>query len=145
MKLHTASEVISLARRLETQTATLYERLARRGDGAETIRGFATENNKNIVQIERAYYGVISDALEGGFAFDLEETEYSMSLPQEPGLRDGLKAAQEIEAKIGNFYAAAAKQSQGLLADVPRVFTSIAEKKRRRVAQLSAMLDATSA
>ncbi len=145
MKLHTASEVISFARRLETEATTLYERLAHLGDRAETIRGFATENKRNIVQIERAYYGVISDALEGGFAFDVEETEYSMSVPQEPGLRDGLKAAQEIESKIGNFYVAAAKQSQGLLADVPRVFTSIAEKKRRRVAQLSAMLGATSA
>ncbi len=94
MKLHTASEVISFARRLETEATTLYERLARLGDRAETIRGFATENKKNIVQIERSYYGVISDALEGGFAFDLDDTEYSMGLPENPGLRDGLKAAQ---------------------------------------------------
>ena len=30
---------------------------------------FAKENKKNIANIERVYYGVITDAIEGSYAF----------------------------------------------------------------------------
>ena len=72
MRLHTASEVISLARRLENESADFYEGLCRDADDEGLWRGFALENRRNIAQVERAYYGVISDAIEGGFAFDMD-------------------------------------------------------------------------
>ena len=142
MKLHTASEVISLARKIELESAAFYEGLLRFGRDEETLHSLATENRRNIVQVERAYYGVISDALESGFAFDIEEGDYAIKLPESATLRDGLKAAAEIEGRIAQFYATAALQSQSLLADVPRVFKAVAQKKKARVEKLGLMLRA---
>ena len=66
MTLNTTSQVISLARKLEEDSAGFYHDLAQRHDKhGETFLAFAKENRKNVVQIERAYYGVITDALEG--------------------------------------------------------------------------------
>ncbi len=144
MKLHTASEVISLARRLELESASFYEGLLCFGQSDGTLRGFATENRRNIGQIERAYYGVISDALEGGFAFDIEEGDYAVKLCESATLRDGLNTMAEFEGRIAEFYSTAAQQSQSLLADVPRVFTQIAQKRTGRVAKLEAMLGSLS-
>jgi len=140
MKLHTASEVISLARILELESAAFYEGLLRFGQLDETLRGFATENRRNIAQVERAYYGVISDALEGGFAFDIEGDDYAVQLPESATLRDGLKAVAEFESRIAQFYATTAQQSQSLLADVPRVFKQIATKKKARTEKLESVL-----
>ena len=79
VNLHTASETISFARRLENESAELYRELSRRyaADG-DVFLAFATENGKNVVQFERAYYGVISDAIEGAFAFDIDPDEYTL-------------------------------------------------------------------
>jgi rubrerythrin len=143
MTLHTASEVISLARKLELEAATFYEGLLRFGEAEEVLRGFTAENRRNVAQVERAYYGVISDALEGGFAFDIEEGDYAIKLPESATLRDGLKAMAEVEGRIAQFYATAAQQSQSLLADVPRVFKAIAQKKKARIEKLESMLSST--
>ena len=140
MKLHTASEVISLAMKLELESAAFYEGLLRFGRSDETLRSLATENRRNIAQVERAYYGVISDALEGGFAVDIEEGDYAIMLPQTATLRDGLKAMAEFEGRIAQFYATTAQQSQSLLADVPRVFKQIATKKKARTEKLESVL-----
>lgn len=143
MKLHTASEVISLARKLELESAAFYEELVRFGQSDETLRGFANENRRSIAQVERAYYGVISDALEGGFAFDIEEDDYAVKLPQSATLRDGLKAIAEFEGRVAQFYATAAQQSQSLLADVPRVFKATAQKREARLEKLQSMITGT--
>ena len=71
MRLHTTSEIISLARKLENESAEFYEELPRKYTKDEDVfHSFAKENRRNVVQIERTYYGVISDAIEGGFAFE---------------------------------------------------------------------------
>ena len=71
MKLHTASEVISFVRKLESDSAKFYDTLSQKYvQGSDVFLSFAKENGKNIVQIERSYYGVITDAIEGCFAFD---------------------------------------------------------------------------
>jgi len=140
LKLHTASEVISLARQLETDTAAFYELLGRSAPaGADMLLGFAKENRRNIAQVERAYYSVISDAIEVGFAFDIEEDDYSIRLPENAGLPDSLKTAAGFEDKIERFYSTAATQGQSLLADVPRVFKQIAQKHTLRIEQLRRM------
>jgi len=140
MRLHTASEAVSLARKLENDTAAFYEGLAKCGKDLETLHGFAAENRRNVTQVERAYYSVISDAIEGGFAFDIEEDDYSVKLPEDAGPRDALKAATEIESMISRFYTTAANQAQSLLADVPRVFRQIAQKRTARVEKLNTLL-----
>ena len=144
MKLHTASEVISLAKKLESESAKLYRDLSRRyvKDG-EVFTAFARENEANIVQIERAYYGVITDAIEGGFAFDLEPDDYTFEAApaQDASRSDALDKASAIEEKISRFYYDAAKQSDVLMADIPRAFRQVAKKRDNRRARLKALLD----
>jgi rubrerythrin len=136
MKLQTASSVISLARELEGKAAEFYENLAQRyADGKDAFLAFAKENKKNVVQIERAYYGVISDALEGCFAFDLESDDYTIetALADNADYSEALGRAVKIEETVVNFYTTAAEQSKSLMADVPRAFMLIVKKRSQRI------------
>jgi hypothetical protein len=70
MELRTSSAVIGFAQKCETGTAQFYEGAASRFSDLEAIfRDFGKENAKNVQAIKRAYYSVISDALETGFSF----------------------------------------------------------------------------
>ena len=146
MKLHTTSEVISLAKNLENQTAKFYENLSqeyvREEEDKELLLSLARENRKNITQIERAYYGVITDAIEGCFAFDLEADEYALetTLPESANCSGALNKAVEIEEKMVKFYSEAAEQSKSLMADVPETFMAIARKRTARVPRLKTIL-----
>ncbi len=93
------------------------------------------------MQTERTYFGVISDAIEGCFAFDVEPDKYTleMALGKNASYSDALGKAIEIEDKIGQFYSDAAEQSKSLMADVPRIFTLIARKRGDRVAKLKSL------
>ncbi len=136
MKLQTASSVISLARELEGKAAEFYENLAQRyADGKDAFLAFAKENKKNVVQVERAYYGVISDALEGCFAFDLESDDYTIetALADNADYSEALGRAVKIEETVVNFYTTAAEQSKSLMADVPRAFMLIVKKRSQRI------------
>ena len=142
MKLQTASSVISLARELENKTAGFYEDLAGRyAAGKDAFLAFAAENKKYVVQIERAYYGVISDAIEGCFAFDLESDDYAVetALAGDAGYADAVKRAIALEETVVRFYTDAAEQSKSLMADVPRAFMLIVRKRNDRFAKLGAL------
>lgn len=142
MIIHTASEGISLSRELENSSAGFYEKLAQRyKKGSEAFLSFISENKKNVVQLERAYYGVITDAIEGGYAFNLDTDDYSLSLelPDGTGYADALNQAKEMESIIIRFYEEAAEQSRSLLADVPRAFSLIARKRKSRIEQLESL------
>ncbi len=99
------------------------------------------QGRKNVVQTERTYFGVISDATEGCFAFGVEPDKYTveMVLGKNASYSDALGKAIEIEDKIGQFYSDAAEQSKSLMADVPRIFTLIARKRGNRVAKLKSL------
>jgi len=143
MVLHTASEVISLSRKLENDSAGFYENLAQRyNEAAEAFLSFARDNRKNISQIERAYYGVISDAIEGAFAFNIDADDYSLNTVIKDGANysDVLEQALETEKTIIKFYSDAAEQSKSLMADVPRSFTMVARKRESRILQLGSLL-----
>jgi rubrerythrin len=143
MVLHTASEVISLSRKLENDSAGFYEILAQRyNEAAEAFLSFARDNRKNISQIERAYYGVISDAIEGAFAFNIDADDYSLNTIIQDGANysDVLEQALETEKTIIKFYSDAAEQSKSLMADVPRSFTMVARKRESRILQLGSLL-----
>ena len=142
MIIHTASEGISLARKLENDSAAFYEKLAQQYTaGAETYLAFAKENKKNIVQFERAYYGVITDALEGCYAFNIEADDYALDLaiPKASSQSEMVKRAVKLEEKITGFYTQAAEQSRSLMADVPRTFSLIAKKRDSRIEKLKAL------
>lgn len=144
MKLHTASETISFAKKLEDESAKFYKDLSQKyGKDEDAFLSFGEENRKNIAQTERAYYGVITDAIEGCFAFDVETDEYTFEteLADKANYADALSRAIEIEEKIIKFYSDAAEQSSSLMADVPRAFKMIAKKRRNREEKLRALLE----
>ena len=143
MKLNTASAAISFARKLEEDSAKFYEDLTQRYTAdSEIFLSFARENKKNIVQVERAYYEVITDALEGGYAFNINPDDYALKteLAEGASYSEVLKKAAEMEEKIIKFYSDAAEQSQSLLADVPRAFKMVAKKRGERKPKLGALL-----
>ncbi|MBI2832022.1 MAG: hypothetical protein HYX79_07175 [Chloroflexi bacterium] len=144
MRLHTCSEVISLGRKLEEESARLYEELSRRYNNQE-LQSFALDNKKYITQIERAYHGVISDAIEGCFAFDMESDDYNIADNQAQGttLADALNRAIEMEHKMIRFYTDAAAQSNDLLADIPRAFRFVIGKRKSRIEKLETLRSAS--
>ena len=143
MKLQTASSVISFAKSLEDESAKFYEDLAQRyAKEKDVFLLFAKENRKNVVQIERTYYGVISDAIEGCFAFDIEPDAYAVEtvLTEGASYHDALGKAIKLEEKIVKFYTDAAEQSKSLMADVPRAFMLVVKKRAKRGAELRSLL-----
>ena len=87
MILHTASEGITFARKLENDSAEFYENIAKQNTrDADALATFAQENKKYITQIERAYYGVITDAIEGCFAFNIDPDDYALNLAIQDGV-----------------------------------------------------------
>ncbi len=141
MIIHTCSEGITLAKKLENDSAALYESMAKQFSAdAETFLALAKENKKNIAQIERAYFGVITDAIEGCYAFNLDIDNYSIDTGLKSADRAGaLKQALAVEEKIIKFYTEAAEQSHGLMADVPQAFSLIAKKRKARLTKLSSL------
>jgi len=142
MKLHTASETISFVKELEEKSAKFYEDLSRRYSKDEDVfLSFAKENRKYATQIQRAYYSVITDAIEGGYAFDLETDGYAFEneLPEEASYSDALAKAVEMEEKILNFYTVATEQSMSLMADIPRNFKIVAKKRNNRIPTLQSL------
>lgn len=143
MLIHTASEGITLSRKLENDSAKFYEALAQQfPKDAETFQSFARENKKNIAQIERTYYGVITDAIEGCFAFNMDPDSYTFptTIPEGASYAGVLNLALQIEEKIVKFYAEAAKQSECLLADVPRAFIFVVRKRGARITLIKSLL-----
>jgi len=142
MKLHTASETISFVKELEEKSARFYEDMSQRYSKDEDIfLSLAKENRKYAAQIQRTYYSVITDAIEGGYAFDLESDEYILDteLPEKASYSDALERAVEIEERIVKFYTVAAQQSMSLMADVPRSFKIVARKRNNRISRLKSL------
>jgi len=142
MKLQTASAVISFAKKLEEDGAQFYEGLAQRyTNDREALLSFAKENRKNVVLIERTYYGVITDALEGCFSFQIKAVEYAFEtrLAENASYAAALNKAVEMEEKIIKFYSDAAEQSKSLMADIPRAFAMIAKKRNIRSSKLKSL------
>jgi len=144
MELNTASEAISFSRELEGKSAKFYGSLAQKYvGGKEEFLSLARENDKNITQVQRTYYGVISDALEGCFSFkgiDTDNYSIETKLPEGVSYADALSMAVALEGKIAKFYMDAAEVSKSLMADVPLVFERIAKKRNERTLRLQSLL-----
>jgi hypothetical protein len=142
MMLHTASEGISFAKKLETDSAGFYETLARRFvEQSEILLSFSEENKKYTTQIERAYYQVITDAIEGGYAFNINTDDYVFEtlVQEEASKSDILVQVMKIEETIIRFYTDAAEQSKSLMADVPRAFMLVVKKRNKRLPKLKSL------
>jgi len=143
MELHTASQVISLAKELESESASFYKDLSRKYAKDESIfLSFAKENERNTAQINKTYYGAITDAIEGCFTFNINPENYTFDteLAEQASHSAALEKALEIEQKMVKFYLDAAEQSKSLMADVTRTFNLIAGKRGDRKAKLRSLL-----
>lgn len=143
MELNTASAAISFAKKLEEDSARFYEDLSQRyAQYKDVFLSLVKENRKNAAQVQRAYYEVITDAIEGCFAFKINPDKYTFKteMAEETSYSDALEKTVEIEGKIIKFYLDAAEQSKSLLADVPRAFAMIARKRDSRISMLKSLL-----
>jgi len=143
MIINTCSEAISLAKELENKSAKFYHTLSDHfPQHKELFLSFVKENENYITQIDRAYYGVITDAFEGCFAFHMNPEDYAFKtdLTEAPTLQEALTKALEIEEKIVQFDTDAAEQSKSLMADVPRAFKLVAKKRANRQSTLKSLL-----
>jgi rubrerythrin len=144
MSINTCSGAISLSKGLENESVRFYQELAQKYEtDKDLFLAFAKENGKFVVQIERAYYGVITDAIEGCFAFNLnpEEYQFKTALPKEISYTEAVGEALKMEEKILKFYQTAAEQSKHLMADVPRSFTLVAKKRTERIPKLKSLFE----
>jgi hypothetical protein len=142
MALNTCSEGISFARELEEASAAFYEELAKLfPENAETFQGYAKVNNKNVSNVQRTYFGVITDGIEGCYAFNLEPEDYviDVTVPAGVAKADALAKAVAAEERIARYYADAGEQGKGLTADVARAFTMIARKRGERIEELKGL------
>jgi rubrerythrin len=143
MQLNTSASVISFTKQLEADSAAFYEKMAERyPEAAELFLTFSKENNNYTTMIQRAYYGVITDALEGCFAFSVETDKYTFEREpaKELGYTDALDQAIDMEQKLVSFYTDAAEQSEAFMADVPRTFLIVAKKRKDRKDKLRTLL-----
>ena len=141
--LQTTSEVLSLGRKLEEDSAKFYEELSRRyAKDKDVFLSFARDNRKNVTHVDRTYYGVITDAIEGCFAFKMNPDDYVINteLSEKASYPEALKRAIEMEEKMIEFYSVAAQQSKSLMADVPRALAIIAKKRDSRKEALKSLL-----
>ena len=129
-------------RELEEKAAKFYEELAEKfPDKKSDFLLFAKENRKYNKQIQMAYQSVISDAIEGGYAFSLEPDDYSFEtdLSEVATLKEAAQKALVAEDKIMSCYNEGADQSDSLLADVPRNFRMVLKKRKKRLEKLQSL------
>jgi len=144
MEISTCSGAISLTKELENESAKVYQELAQKFEkDKDLFLAFAKENGKFYNQVERAYYGVITDAIEGCFAFNLnpEDYQFKKTLPKDISLSNAVAEALKMEETMLKFCQTAAEQSKHLMADVPRAFSLVAKKRNERIPKLKALLD----
>jgi hypothetical protein len=141
MECTTAASVITYVSRIELDSAQLYEQWGKLHERLRnSFEAFAKTNRKNEQRVKRAYYSVVSDALETGFCF--KDVRADIVLPEfSKGTRvsDVLNSAVTLEGEIQRFYAKAANSSRALLADVSRQMQKISQERTKRVEQLEAM------
>lgn len=146
MEISTCSGAISLAREMESDSAKVYQELAQKFEkDKDLFLTFAKENGKYYSQIERAYYGVITDAIEGCFAFHLnpEDYQFKKTFSKDIGLKDAIAETIKMEEIMLKFCQTAAEQSKHLMADVPRAFSLVAKKRNERISRLKELLEKT--
>ncbi len=141
MECNTAASVITYVSKIELDSATLYEQWGQlHGKLRDAFESFAKANRKNEQRVKRAYYSVVSDALETGFCFkDLSADIVIPESSKAASLSEVLSLAVTLEKEIQDFYVKAANSSRALLADVPRQMDKVSRERAKRVEQLQAM------
>jgi len=143
MELNTMAGVMSFVSKIENDSASFYRNYAEKYPELESIfLSWNKENSKFEKNIKRTYYGVITDTLESNYAFqglDTDDCNFETQLPEDADSSEAGKKAREIEETIKNFYLKAAQLSDGLMADIPRLFRKIAKKREERYQSLESL------
>jgi hypothetical protein len=143
MKLNTMAAVMSFVSKIENDSASFYRNYAEKYPELEsTFLSWNKENSKFEKNIKRTYFGVITDTLESNYAFqglDTDDYNFETQLPENVASSEAGKKAREIEETIKNFYLKAAQLSDGLMADIPRLFRKIAKKREERCQSLESL------
>ena len=141
MKLNTMAAVMSFVSKIENDSALFYQEWADKFAEVEDIFSAWSKENKTFEKrVKQTYFGVITDAIESTFSFaklDTSDYEFGTALPEDAGLHDVKSRAGEIETTLKVFYFEAAKQSEGLMADLPRLFRKIEKRREDRLMELS--------
>ena len=136
MRLNTMAAVMSYVSNIEHDSASFYENCGEKHpELRDTFLSWAKENRKFEKNVKRTYFGVITDTLESNFAFEgLDTDDYKIEalLSESADISEVTKKAHKIEGAIKNFYLKAAQLSEGLMADIPRLFRKIAETREQR-------------
>ncbi len=136
MKLNTMSAVMTFVSKIEGGSASFYEAAAEKhSDLKNAFLAWAKENKKNEKQVKQTYFGVITDTLESNYCFEgLNTDDYPLDLDLPEGADEARikEQAARIEKTIQSFYLKAAGLSEGLMADIPRLFKKIASKREGR-------------
>jgi hypothetical protein len=143
MELNTAASVISYASKIEQESTAFYEQWAKRYEALrEVALSFVRENKKNEANIKRAYYSVVTDALETNFCFKGLIGDVAMPLiSNDASFFQVLEASLVLENSMQKFYLKAAELSKALLADVTRAMERVAKTREARVAKLRSMVE----
>ena len=143
MKLNTMAGVMSFVSKIENDSASFYRNYAEKYPELESIfLSWNKENSKFEKNVKRTYFGVITDTLESNYAFqglDTDDYNFETQLPEDVDSSEAGKKACEIEETIKNFYLKAAQLSDGLMADIPRLFIKIAKKREERCQSLESL------
>ena len=135
MKLNTMASVMEFISRLEADTAAFYTKYA--DIFPETTNQFNTwakENKRFEKQVKQTYFGVITDTLESNYCFEgLDTDDFDLDLSAPADAAEAKSKAAAMEAKVGRFYESAGSCSEGLMADLSRLFKKIAKKRKERV------------
>ena len=146
MECTTAASVITYVSKIELDSAKLYEEWGKLHEKLRNpFEAFAKTNKKNEQRIKRAYYSVVSDALETGFCFkDIRADIVMPQFSKGASVSEILKLAVTLENEIRNFYGKAANSSRALLPDVPRQMEKVSHERTKRVEQLEGMAASSS-
>jgi hypothetical protein len=144
MECITAASVITYVSKIELDSAKLYEQWGKlHGQLRDSFEAFAKVNKKNEQRVKRAYYSVVSDALETGFCFkDLRADIVIPEFSKGASVSEVLNLAVSLERQIQDFYVKAANSSRALLPDVPRQMDKVAQERAKRIEQLQVMAPA---
>ena len=146
--LNTASGLIEYYTKYEDRIKSFYETLAedeRCAANKELFKSMAEENEKHKKEVLRAYYEVITDAIEACYIRPLDETKYEVDTEITPEMTyaDILRKAVDIEEKSRGFCAEAYRCTSGLLADISVAFRRVSRRKTKRAEKLKELLEST--
>ena len=144
MILDTASAVVSFAEKMENDTAEYYESLTQRfKEDRSLISSFVKENKANIVKLNKACKGVITDTNKSDAVFSIEEGEYAIEtlLPNDIEYSDALHKALAFERTIIKFYNDASEQAKGIKADIPKQFIKAARVRGNRIYEMETLVN----